>query len=162
MPIIRLTYEDIAALINLTPPRFVWEPGKEYGFIDAPTPNRAGGAELRLKLMAAYTATKGNPLKPQDVDFDPSELWLLDTVLWNADYFKSKMPAGTPLVRLVEKLWTALSEHHSAMLAPALRSANYEHAELNAEQRAYLETLDAKFDLMAEEADDDDDPDEDL
>ena len=160
MPILRLTYEDIAALINLTPPRFVWEAGHEYGFIDAPVSGAAGGAELRLKLMAAYTAIQNNPLKSHDVELTAAELWLLDTVLWNADYYKSKMLNGTPLIRMLAKVWTALTEHHAGMLAPNLQP-DYQRAGLTPDQRDYLDNLDAKIGLMTEE-DDDDDPDEGL
>ena len=163
MPVLRLTYEDVAALINLIPPRFVWEAGREYGFIDAPVSGAAGGAELRLKLMAAYTATQGNPLKSQDVDLSPAELWLVDTVLWSADYYKSKMLTGAPLVRLLAKVWAALTEHHAGTLAPNLRPSNYrQDAGLTQGQRDYLDTLDSRFGTMTVLPGEEDDDDEDL
>lgn len=156
MPILQLTYEDIAALVNMVPPRYIWEPDNSYGFHSAPVGERAGGSELRLKLMAAYGAIGLNPAKPVEVELTPADLWLLDTVLWNGDYFKVKMLNGTPLVRLAAKIWAALVEHHGGMLAQNLRPEGYVAPVLTPEQQDYLATLDSKFGFTAEEYYDDD------
>lgn len=118
MPDISVTHEEIAFLVNQIPPAAAWPVDPEdMDILPAGHREAAHGGALRLKLVAARQYSVTHIMKGSvDLFLTLSECWLLDMLLWRADYTTAKMNGGTPVIRLVEKLWDAMIVAHAEQL----------------------------------------------
>ncbi len=92
------------------------------------------GHVRRLKLMEAHMALKGQPnTKTVNVEFTPSELWLMDETLFQVNY-------GGAHLTLSEKFFSALLTVHPELVATVDRDVvSDEEAE---RRRLFLADLD--------------------
>lgn len=112
MPDLTLNREELSWLVNFFPGQSMWprDPA-ELRCLPIGEQEIAYGSAVRLKIIAAYQLAMAAPVaKPLTVSLPLtlSECWLLDTVCWQSDYRQVTMGNGTPIMRLVEKVWAAL------------------------------------------------------
>lgn len=109
--------------------------------------DEGGGMAMRLLIIAARSQAFANPMQRDfAIEFTPAQLWCLDTVFWNSDYRTAKMDAGTPVIRLAEKVWDALLEYHQPDLPTEFQSHDPAKViPIDATQREKLRLLDEKM-----------------
>lgn len=111
---LELTHEEAAFLVNFIPPHFRWPQTPEDALVlRAKDREEVGGAPFRLKILAVFAAARRNQEQATFVlPLTPAELWLLDRMMWHADYQMTRMPNGTPMLKLVSKVWDLMMAYH--------------------------------------------------
>ena len=143
MPDLELTHEDAAFMVNFVPPHFRW-PGNAYddAVLRPADREEGGGSPLRLKILAVFaTARRNQNQATVSLPLTPAELWYLDRCLWGADYQIQRMPNGTPMLTLANKLWDLMLAYHEQDLPLHLRV--HKPTPVTEEQHAVLSKYDA-------------------
>lgn len=123
---------------------FDWQKEISYRNIAYVDQEQAGGASMRLKVIAARQFAHKNPgQKLYPLLLTVVELWLIEQKLSAFDFRKDVMDDNTPVIRFAERVWDRLIlEHADKVDGRMLGKYTASGEERTDEQTAYLAEVD--------------------
>ena len=96
----------------------VWPPREDLSPLlwEVPGGAVAGGPHFRALLLTP--AVRGGEEQELTLELNPSELWLLDSVLLRRDLRREKLADGRPLSELASKVWERILDVYEEVLPP--------------------------------------------
>ncbi len=97
----------------------VWPPREDLSPLlrEVPGGAVAGGPHFRA-LLLALAVRGGDEEQELTLELNPSELWLLDSVLLRRDLRREKLADGRPLSELASKVWERILDVYEEVLPP--------------------------------------------